>query len=162
MTRKFLLLVGFVLAMVIVSGAPYQIASADSPEEGEAEFSKRCVSCHTIGGGVKVGPDLKGVAERRDLSWLKQQILEPSKHDPNDPDVVTNRKIYGIQMPDLRLDEQQVDNLIAYLETDPTLATVIPAQYAPTLLASVLGIIGLTVLGLRLGTKKVEVRPREE
>ncbi len=51
MTRKFLLLVGFVLAMVIVSGAPYQIASADSPEEGETEFSKRCVSCHTIGGG---------------------------------------------------------------------------------------------------------------
>ena len=162
MTRNFLLLVGFVLAMVIVSGAPYQIASADSPEEGETEFSKRCVSCHTIGGGVKVGPDLKGVAERRDLSWLKQQILEPSKHDPNDPDVVTNRKIYGIQMPDLRLDEQQVDNLIAYLETDPTLATVIPTQYAPTLLVGVLGIIGLTVLGLRFGTKKVEVRPREE
>ncbi len=159
MNRKILLLVGFVLAVVIVLGTPYQIASADSPEEGEAEFSKRCVSCHTIGAGVKIGPDLKGVTERREESWLTTQILAPSEHDETDPFVVANRKIYSPPMPDLRLTEQQVDDLIAYLKTDPTLPTVIPDLYGPALAAGALLIIALTVLGLRFGTKKVEVRP---
>ena len=160
MTQKILLLVGFILAMVIVSGAPYQIASADSPEEGKAEFLKRCVSCHTIGGGVLIGPDLKGVAERRDASWLKAQISgDFASEDEDDSTVVTNRKIYGLLMPDLRLDEEQVGALIAYLETDPTLPTVIPAQYAPTLVASALGVIMLTLAGLYFGRKNVEVRP---
>ncbi len=90
---------------------------------------------------------------------MKQQILAPSEHDETDPVVVANRKIYSPPMPDLRLTEQQVDDLIAYLKTDPTLPTVIPDLYGPALAAGALLIIALTVLGLRFGTKKVEVRP---
>lgn len=33
-------------------------------------FRKRCSACHTFGKGVKVGPDLKGVTERRQRAWL--------------------------------------------------------------------------------------------
>ncbi len=152
MLRKVVLSVGFVLAVVIVFGASHQIASADSPEEGEAEFLKRCVSCHTIGGGVLIGPDLKDVAERRDVSWLKAQISgDFAGDDETDSIVVTNRKIYGLQMPDLRLDEEQVAALVAYLETDPKLPTVMPVQYVPTLIASAIGIFALTLLGLSFG-----------
>ena len=34
------------------------------------EFKKLCISCHTIGGGRIVGPDLKDVHERKDRAWL--------------------------------------------------------------------------------------------
>ena len=159
--RRALLVLVCLLASVALMppGITQAAPPAQSPEEGKAEFLNRCVSCHTIGGGVLIGPDLEGVAQRREESWLKAQISgDFAAADENDPTVVTNRKIYGLQMPDLRLDEEIVENLITYLETDPKLPTVIPAQYAPTLAAGALVIIGLTVLGLWFGTKRVEVR----
>jgi len=36
------------------------------------------MSCHTIGGGKLVGPDLKGVEERKDREWLLGFIVNPS------------------------------------------------------------------------------------
>jgi cytochrome c2 len=33
-------------------------------------FNQRCTACHTFGKGVKVGPDLKGVNDRRKRPWL--------------------------------------------------------------------------------------------
>jgi len=35
------------------------------------------LSCHTIGGGRLVGPDLKGVTERQDRAWLARFIVDP-------------------------------------------------------------------------------------
>jgi len=33
-----------------------------------------CNACHSIGGGKKIGPDLKGITERRDEAWLVKFI----------------------------------------------------------------------------------------
>ena len=44
-------------------------ARAD-PAEAKRIFTTRCMACHTFGKGVKVGPDLKGVTERRTRAWL--------------------------------------------------------------------------------------------
>ena len=41
-------------------------------------FEKRCTGCHTFGKGVKVGPDLKGVTERRSRPWLLKFIRSSS------------------------------------------------------------------------------------
>ncbi len=47
---------------------------------------KKCVACHTMGKGALVGPDLKGVTERRPREWLVQWIAAPdamvAKKDP--------------------------------------------------------------------------------
>src|SRR4051794_22190846 len=47
---------------------------ADAPAlkfaPGEYAFTNHCAACHTIGGGDRVGPDLRGVSERRDHAWL--------------------------------------------------------------------------------------------
>lgn len=40
-------------------------------------FRQNCVSCHTIGGGRLVGPDLKGVMERQERQWLLNFIVDP-------------------------------------------------------------------------------------
>lgn len=42
-------------------------------------FRANCTSCHTIGGGRLVGPDLKNVAERADHDWLASFITNPTK-----------------------------------------------------------------------------------
>ncbi len=158
--RAFLILLCLLTAVALT---PQNVSQAAPPtqsaEEGQADFSQRCVACHTIGAGDKIGPDLQGVTERREESWLKVHILSPSvQHDQNDPISVANREQYGLQMPDLGLTEKQVEGVIAYLKTAETTSTVIPVQYPLTLAASALVIIGLTALGLRFGTKKVEVR----
>ena len=41
------------------------------------EFKKLCISCHTIGGGRIVGPDLKDVHERKERAWLVRFIADP-------------------------------------------------------------------------------------
>lgn len=41
------------------------------------DFRLNCTSCHTIGGGRLVGPDLLGVTERKDRAWLTRFIVDP-------------------------------------------------------------------------------------
>ena len=39
--------------------------TAQDAAQGQAIFVQKCASCHTIGGGKLVGPDLKGVTATR-------------------------------------------------------------------------------------------------
>jgi cytochrome c2 len=41
------------------------------------DFKLNCTSCHTIGGGRLVGPDLKGVTDRKERAWLSRFIVDP-------------------------------------------------------------------------------------
>jgi mono/diheme cytochrome c family protein len=56
----------------VVLIASFVWASIANAADGEAKkiFNQRCTACHTFGRGVKVGPDLKGVTERRPRRWL--------------------------------------------------------------------------------------------
>lgn len=47
---------------------------AQTPAE---DFQQSCAMCHTIGGGPLAGPDLAGISERRERSWLIRFIVEP-------------------------------------------------------------------------------------
>ncbi len=40
-------------------------------------FNQYCKSCHTIGGGKLIGPDLKDVTQRQDRAWLVKWIVDP-------------------------------------------------------------------------------------
>ena len=42
-----------------------------------AYFEQSCSSCHTIGGGPSVGPDLKNVTQRASRHWLVEFIRDP-------------------------------------------------------------------------------------
>ena len=40
-------------------------------------FEHNCASCHTIGGGRLVGPDLKEAIQQKDRAWLEHFIQDP-------------------------------------------------------------------------------------
>lgn len=151
------------LALGSLLAALVGLADAASPppsaEAGRALFQEKCGVCHTIGRGVLIGPDLQGVTERREEAWLAVHIQSPSiHHAQHDPIAVANLGKFRMRMPDLGLAESQVEAVIAYLKT-PETARAIPGLYVPTLAIGVLAIVGLTLIGLIVGTKKVEVRP---
>ena len=54
-------------------------SAAGAGEDGKAIFGQLCQGCHTIGGGKLVGPDLKGVADLRERTWVESFILAPDK-----------------------------------------------------------------------------------
>ena len=67
---------------LLLLGTAYWVQAAppgQSAEEGEALFQQYCAGCHTVGGGDLSGPDLLGVAERRDPDWLEHWLAEPDK-----------------------------------------------------------------------------------
>ena len=126
-------------------GAPPAAAAADagaiaqtaaqpsgSGAAGKATFEKQCTPCHSIGGGVVVGPDLAAVTERRDEAWLARWISGPDKMlAAGDPTATSLLEEYNnVAMPNLELSPAQVDDLIAFLRNPEGSG---PATAAPTL-----------------------------
>ena len=132
-------------------------------ENGEELFQDLCAACHTIGKGKLVGPDLAGVTTRREESWLHRQIKEPdaliAESDPLAMQLLQDAD--NVPMPPLDLSDEEVVAVIAYLKSTEQLAAVNtsrPAEFLPTVLISIVVLIGLTLISLRSGSKKVDVR----
>ena len=87
-------------------------------QPGQALFVKACASCHTIGQGDFVGPDLQGLTARRERSWITRYLQAPNvmraKKDPIA--VALSAKFPGVVMPNLGLSETDVEDLLAYLD----------------------------------------------
>jgi mono/diheme cytochrome c family protein len=54
------------------------IVPAALAQEAAVDFKTNCMSCHTIGGGRLVGPDLKDVSQRKERAWLSRFIVDPA------------------------------------------------------------------------------------
>ncbi len=132
-------------------------------ETGQEIFQDNCAACHTIGKGRLVGPDLAGVTSRREASWLTRQIKDPegliAEGDPIALQLVQESD--DMEMASLELSDEAVAAVIAYLkstEQQTDVAVGLPSQYLPTVLISLVILVGLTFIGLRAGKKKVDVR----
>lgn len=98
---------------------------AGEPELGRAVFSKTCQQCHTLfGTGGKVGPDITG-ANRRDLTYLLSNILDPSavmakEYQPLVIALTDGRIITGIQKEatDATLTVQTANELLTIPRAD--------------------------------------------
>ena len=62
------------VALLAAVGTSDRVFAQDRVED----FRLHCTSCHTIGGGRLVGPDLLNVEERKDRAWLARFIVDPS------------------------------------------------------------------------------------
>ena len=78
--------------------------------------AKTCYSCHSIGNGKLVGPDLKGLFERRDEVWVRKFILDPTSMTASDPIAIKLKAEYMTQMPNPILTPEELNQLIAYLK----------------------------------------------
>lgn len=89
--------------------------------EGKLLFtSKGCGACHTIGKGRLVGPDLKGISNRRKNEWLVKFIKSPkSLIDAGDTTAATLLEEYNqVMMPDSGLNEAEINSIIAYIDQE--------------------------------------------
>lgn len=87
--------------------------------KGRYIFVRDCSACHTVGGGDKLGPDLLGITKVREHDWLVRMIRQPEQLlSSNDPIAVALVKQYkGMRMPNLSVDNDEVDLLLQYFET---------------------------------------------
>lgn len=86
--------------------------------EAAATFNKRCTACHTYGKGVKVGPDLKGVNDRRKRDWLLKFIHASSKVIQSGDPVATGlfAQFKQQRMPDWTdLSDKQINDILDYI-----------------------------------------------
>ncbi|MFQ5547610.1 MAG: c-type cytochrome [Woeseia sp.] len=146
--------------MIVIWLGPANHGEAE--ETGQQVFQSKCTACHTIGKGKLVGPDLAGVTLRREEGWLKRQIKEPDRLlAENDPIAVQLlQESNNVPMVPLGLSDAEVEAVIEYMkstEQQAIVASGLPSQYMPTVLVSILVLIGLTLIGLRVGTKDVNV-----
>jgi mono/diheme cytochrome c family protein len=147
------------LAVIVPHRSFGQTVAAASPDAGKRLFETVCFACHTIGAGVRIGPDLQGVTERRTLEWLRQFIRDPERmRAAGDSIAAANLARYAIRMPTLGLSEQQVEGVIAHLGAGDAAPGGRPPLYLPTLGLALLAAAGITLITLTLATKRLEVR----
>lgn len=76
-------------------------------------FKAVCASCHTIGGGDKIGPDLAGLDKRRKAEWVHKFVNYPEgmiNGDPEEPgyekpDPIA-QKVYALYKPQLMAEQE--------------------------------------------------------
>jgi len=86
--------------------------------KAETTFKQRCSACHTYGKGIKVGPDLKGVTERRKHDWLIRFIHQSSAVIKSGDPLATGlfAEFKQQRMPDWTdLSEQDINDILYYL-----------------------------------------------
>jgi protein SCO1/2 len=95
-----------------------EIGPLQNVGKGEYLFKSRCASCHTIGRGDAVGPDLLNATKLRDRAWLSRYIARPdlvlAAGDPIAKQLFAKYK--DVRMPNLDLSAEEVDALLPYIE----------------------------------------------
>jgi nitrite reductase (NO-forming) len=92
-------------------------ATPSEPEaaRGKLAFESKCLACHSIGQGKKLGPDLAGVTKRRSDEWLARWLKSPEKMLESDADAKALLKEYNnIPMPNQNLGDAEIRQYVRY------------------------------------------------
>ena len=130
--RRLLVVLGAAVAFALTAlAAPLGAAgvAGQAGEDGKAVYEGLCKGCHTIGGGKLVGPDLQGIADRRDADWVRAFILGPEKviaaGDPIAKQLLGEYN--NVPMPNLGVTEAQIGPLVTFLGFTGTAPTTTAA-----------------------------------
>ena len=96
-------------------------ATANAPSDpaavaGKLSFESKCLACHSIGQGRKLGPDLAGVTKRRSEAWLTRWLKAPEKLlAGGDREAQAMLKEYNnLPMPNQGLTDREIAEYIGY------------------------------------------------
>jgi nitrite reductase (NO-forming) len=84
--------------------------------KGKLAFESKCLACHSIAGGDKLGPDLYGVSKRRSDAWLVKWLKSPEQMLPNDADAKAMFDKYKLPMPNQNLSDEEIRQFTAYFK----------------------------------------------
>ena len=83
--------------------------------QAKLDFESKCLACHSIGQGDKLGPDLAGVTKSRSDAWLARWLKEPEKMLETDADAKAMLKKYNnIPMPNQSLSDKEIAGYVRY------------------------------------------------
>jgi nitrite reductase (NO-forming) len=82
--------------------------------QGKLNFESKCLACHSIGGGDKLGPDLYGVTKRRDAGWIGRWLHDPEGMLKTDADAKKLLEKYKVPMPNQGMTDEGVKDMVAY------------------------------------------------
>ena len=102
--------------------------------KGKLAFESKCLACHSIAGGDKLGPDLHGVTQRRDAAWLMRWMKSPEQMLKTDAAAKAMLEKYKIPMPNQSLSDDEIKQYLAYFKWAD--ANIAPAGKAPPVAAS--------------------------
>src|SRR5262245_34745301 len=102
--QRMLFATSIALGVILVAQKSYGGDAHEVKGASEAKkiFNTRCTACHTFGKGIKVGPDLKGVTERRPRDWLLHFVRSSQKVIESGDPVAKQlfQQFKGQRMPD--------------------------------------------------------------
>ena len=82
---------------------------------GKLAFEKKCLACHSVGQGKKLGPDIAGVTKRRSDDWLARWLRAPEKMLQTDADAKAMLKEFNnIPMPNQSLSDAEIRQYMKY------------------------------------------------
>lgn len=117
------------LVLIIISG----LITLSSAQNGEKNFKTICASCHTIGKGRLVGPDLKNVHTKYEEAWLLKWISSSQTmvKAGDEKAVAIFKEFGGIPMPDNpQFAEADIKEIVAYVKAESEKAPVSAAAPA--------------------------------
>ncbi|MGE5095658.1 MAG: multicopper oxidase domain-containing protein [Betaproteobacteria bacterium] len=100
----------------------HNIAASATPTDpvavrGKLAFENKCLACHSLGGGKKVGPDLAGVTKRRTESWLVRWLKSPETMLRTDPDAKKLLQEYNnLPMPNQNVNDPEIREYLEYFK----------------------------------------------
>src|ERR1035438_4364466 len=103
-------------------------------QDGEQLFKTNCASCHTVGQGKLVGPDLKDVQSRHEKQWIQKWVKSSQTLvKAGDAQAV---KLFNdnnkIPMPDLTISEDQINSIIGFIVTKSTELSSAKTEIVPS------------------------------
>ena len=107
-----------VVGLLVVVGWLIGSQTASAQESGKQIFQKSCAACHSIGVGRLVGPDLKGVNDKRPEDWLLKFIKSSQTlvKSGDKTAAALFEEFNKIPMPDQALSDDQIKKVLAHIK----------------------------------------------
>jgi len=109
----------------------HNIAASSTPTDpdtvqGKLSFESKCLACHSVGQGRKLGPDVAGVTQHRSDEWLTKWLKSPETMLETDAYAKAMLKEYNnVPMPNQSLSDVEIRRYIKYfhwVDSQPTSA----------------------------------------